>query len=148
MQTPDVNVLVAAFLADHPQHGLCRDWLSGQIDGLATGGRLRLLPVVCASFLRLVTNARIFERAAPVGEALAFLDVLQAYPGCEMLAMGGEWPVFAMLCRGHRLRGNDIPDAWIAAAARHQGLVLVTMDRDFTRLLAAHELQLLGQGRH
>jgi uncharacterized protein len=144
MQTPDVNVLVAAFLVEHPQHAVCQPWLLQEIEGLSRGRRLLLLPVVVASFLRLVTNPRIFVRPAPIEQALAFIDALLAQPGCEMAVMGSEWPVFAALCRGKRLAGNAIPDALIAASARQQGCAVVTMDRDFAQLLAPHELRLLA----
>lgn len=143
MQTPDVNVLVAAFFTDHPHHQRCFDWLTQHLERLSQGQRLVLLPVVCASFLRLVTNRKVFERAAPIEQALAFVDALLAHPGCEMVAMGPEWPVFVSICRNQGLAANAIPDAWIAASARHQGLTLVTLDRDFLILLSVHELHLL-----
>lgn len=143
MLTPDVNVLVAAFRADHPHHVAARGWLQAQLAALQTGARLLLLPMVCVSFVRLVTQARVFPVPASAPEALAFVDALLAQPGCELQPVGAEWPAFAALCRGQALSGNWIQDAWIAAAARSAGATLVTFDRDFERLLAAHERLLL-----
>lgn len=41
------------------------------------------------------------------------------------------------------LTGNAIPDAWIAVAAKSSGLHLVTLDRDFARLLDPSHYTLL-----
>lgn len=143
MLTPDVNVLLAAFRADHPHHSVARPWLLQCLAAAAEGARLTLLPMVCASFVRLVTHKRIFGVPATAEEALGFLDALLAAPGCEMHGLGAEWPAFGALCRAHALEGNLVQDAWIAAAARTAGARLVTFDRDFETLLAPHERLLL-----
>lgn len=144
MQTPDVNVLVAAFRADHPHHRVARAWLRSSLEAVSTGARLGLLPMVCVSFVRLVTHARVFTVPATADEALKFVEALLATPGCEMQSLGNEWPAFAALCRGRDLAGNLVQDAWIAAAARAAGAVLVTFDRDFETLLDPHERQILS----
>jgi toxin-antitoxin system PIN domain toxin len=136
---PDVNVLVAAFRGDHAHHAPARDWLTAQLHAGQSGARLLLLPMVCASFVRLVTHPRIFDTPASADEAFDFLDALLAQPGCEMPQTGVAWPMFAVLCRGKALSANAVPDAWIAAAARALGTHLITFDRDFARLLEPHE---------
>ena len=52
--TPDVNVLVAASRTDHPHHALARDWLEDALGASSTGAAFTLMPMVVASFLRLV----------------------------------------------------------------------------------------------
>lgn len=52
--TPDVNVLVAASRTDHPHHAVARDWLEEAISASGAGAALTLMPMVLASFLRLV----------------------------------------------------------------------------------------------
>jgi predicted nucleic acid-binding protein len=52
--TPDVNVLVAASRSDHPHHRIARSWLEDTASAAASGGTLILMPMVLASFLRLV----------------------------------------------------------------------------------------------
>ncbi len=146
MLTPDVNVLLAAFRGDHPHHAVARAWLLQQLTDASTGARLSLLPMVCVSFVRLATHPRIFAVPATAEEALAFLEALLATPGCELQALGVEWPAFAALCRAHAPQGNLVQDLWIAAAARTAGARLVTFDRDFEALLAPHERQLLRAG--
>lgn len=144
MKTPDGNVLVAAYRADHAHHAVARRWLLDELSAAATGQRLALLPMVCTSFVWLVTHPRIFEVPAAAAEAIGFVEALLASPGCEMVPLGSEWAQFALLCGGKRLSANAVQDAWIAAAARTLGAKLATFDRDFTDLLHAHELELLS----
>jgi len=53
----------------------------------------------------------------------------------SMPMLGEEWVLFEKLCTQHKLGGNAIPDAWIAAAALSHHLHLVTFDKDFRRLM-------------
>ena len=92
-------------------------------------------PMVIASFLRLVTHPRIFVRPTPMAEALNFIDALLEAAGTEPAALGGEWPILHQLCVDKALANNDVPDAWLAAAAIYQGEHVVSFDADFRRLL-------------
>lgn len=134
--TPDVNVLVAAFRSDHPHHTAARSWLE-QARAACAGGRapLRVLPMVLAGFLRLVTNARVFAEPDPIEDALSFAQSVLATPGVELATCGAEWPLLREKLRVQSLAGNEVPDAWIAACVEHLGEHLVTFDRDFRRLL-------------
>jgi len=141
--TPDINVLVAASRADHPQHAVARDWLEAAIGTCESGGSIQLLPMVAAGFLRLVTNSRVFPDPSPIKDALAFMDALLAVPGVEMPESAREWPTLRRICLDGKLAGNAIPDAWIAASVKVMNGRLVTFDRGFTRLLGKSELMLL-----
>lgn len=143
--TPDVNVVVAASRSDHPHHEPARDWLNEAVDACRTGTSLKLMPMVATSFLRLVTNPRIFVQPTPSEHAAAFLDALLAVPGIEMPMLGGEWPLLRELCTAHELSANDIPDAWLAASVIHQSEHLITFDTGFRRLLRPAQLTLLGR---
>lgn len=145
--TPDVNVLVAAFRADHPHHRAARAWFKTALAASRDGASLRLLPMAVASFLRLVTSARVFVTPAPVADAVAFVDALAAAPGVEFADLGPEWPQLRQLCLDRTLAGNDLPDAWIAAAVIQQGEHLVSFDRDFARLLGKSQWTLLAAER-
>jgi hypothetical protein len=138
--TPDVNVLVAASRSDHPHHGVALNWLHTALADRASQAELGLLGTVTASFLRLVTHPKVFLKPTPMPQALAFLDALLNQPGVRLLPMEGEWPQMRQLCTDHRLAGNHIPDAWIAAAVLRHRQVLVTFDRDFKRLLPRQQL--------
>ncbi|MEO7889598.1 MAG: VapC toxin family PIN domain ribonuclease, partial [Vicinamibacterales bacterium] len=64
--TPDVNVLVAAARIDHPHHSIARAWLEGTFAEADAGVVCTLMPMVLASFLRLVTSPKIFQTPTPI----------------------------------------------------------------------------------
>jgi len=142
--TPDVNVLVAASRSDHPHHATARRWLEQAIVEAGRGTPLTLQPMVIASFLRLVTHPRIFIEPTPIPDALRFVDALLTAPGVERAELGAEWPTLRKLCTDKALAANDIPDAWLAAAAIHQGEHVVSFDADFKRLLPQAQFTLLS----
>ena len=143
--TPDVNVLLAASRSDHPHHRVALDWLSAASAGASLGAGLRLIPLVVASFLRLATNPRVFPKdAMPIANALAFIDALLVAPGVEIATPPGtEWPLLRRLCLDKKLRGNALPDAWLAAVVDKLGEHLVTFDADFKNLLHRGQLTVL-----
>lgn len=96
--TPDVNVLLAVSRSDHPHHKIAYTCLEEAIAACGKGASLKLLPMVAASFLRLVTNPKIFVQPTPPKDAVEFLDALLVVPGVEMPALGAEWPTFRQLC--------------------------------------------------
>ena len=141
--TPDVNVMVAASRSDHPHHAVARAWLEQAVTASGAGAAFTLMPMVLASFLRLVTSPKIFRQATPVDDAVAFVDALLASPGVQMAPLGPEWPKLRQLCLDKQLGGNDLPGAWLAAAVAHTGEHLVSFDRDFKKLLARSQFTLL-----
>ncbi|MBI5496498.1 MAG: PIN domain-containing protein [Deltaproteobacteria bacterium] len=141
--TPDVNVLVAASRRDHPHHGRAVAWLDDALDATGRGDRFALLPMVAVGFLRLVTNRRVFVHPTPIGAARAFVCAILDAPGVEMGEVGAEWSRVERLCVEQGLIGNDIPDAWIAAAVMYRSDHLVTFDRGFRRWLPAGQLTVL-----
>jgi toxin-antitoxin system PIN domain toxin len=142
--TPDVNVLVAASRVDHPHHEVAREWLEQALAAAAAGTALTLMPMVVASFLRLVTSPRIFQQPTPVADAVAYVDALLAGPGVNLAPLGPEWSILRELCLNKQLSGNDVPDAWLSAAVLHAGEHLVSFDRDFRRLLPRSQFTLLS----
>ena len=141
--TPDVNVLVAASRGDHPHHAIAHRWLERAAAAAATGGTLVLMPMVLASFLRLVSSPKIFRDPTPVEDAAAFVDALLTAKGVQLASLGPEWPRLRQLCIDKQLKGNDLPDAWLAAATIHLGEHLVSFDRHFRRLLGRSQFTLL-----
>jgi toxin-antitoxin system PIN domain toxin len=141
--TPDVNVLVAASRTDHPHHAVARGWLEEALNASDTGPALTLMPMVLASFLRLVTSPKIFQLVTPVEDAVAFVDALLTAPGVQLAPLGPEWAKLRQMCLEKHLSGNDLPDAWLSAAVEHLGEHLVTFDRDFRKLLARNHYTLL-----
>ena len=142
--TPDVNVLVAASRSDHPYHAVARAWLEEAVTASGAGVAFTLMPMVLASFLRLVTSPKTFQLATPIEDALTFVDALLASPGVQLAPMGPEWLKLRQLCLDKQLGGNDLPDAWLSAAVAHRGEHLVSFDRDFRKLLARSQFTLLA----
>jgi len=101
------------------------------------------MPMVIASFLRLVTSPKIFQQATPSIDAVAFIDAVLASPGVQLAALGPEWSKLRQLCLDKQLTGNDLPNAWLSAAVTHRGEHLVTFDRDFRKLLVRSQFTLL-----
>lgn len=141
--TPDVNVLIAASRSDHPHHKIAYACINEAVAACADGASLKLMPMVIASFLRLVTNPKIFIHPTPMEDAIGFVDALLAVPGVDMPTLGVEWPMLRQLCIAKKLAANDIPDAWLAAAVVQLGEHLITFDTDFRKLLSRTQVTIL-----
>ena len=141
--TPDVSVLVAASRSDHPHHTVAVAWLSQSLAAAGAGAAVTLMPMVVASFLRLVTSPKIFKVPASIDEAIRFVDALLEQPAVHMAGLGSEWPTLRSLCLDKRLTANNLPDAWLAAATLQMAEHLVSFDADFKKLLPRSRLTLL-----
>ena len=117
--------------------------MNESVAACAEGANVSLMPMVVASYLRLVTNAKIFVQPTPVEQAMKFLDALLATPGVEMPSVGAEWPMLRQLCMEKKLSANSIPDAWLAAAVIQLGEHLVTFDAGFKKLLGRTQVTVL-----
>jgi len=127
----DVNVVVAASRDDHPHHGGVRAWF----DQLLAGAEPFTVPLlIWASFLRLVTNRRVFEVPTPRPVAFAFAEATCAQPHHLLLGPGPRHlSLLRDICDGSDAMGTLIPDAVIAAVAAEHGCEVATLDRDFVR---------------
>lgn len=131
MILPDVNVLVYAHREDAARHAEFRDWLEGILRGPAAYG---MSDLVLSGFVRVVTHPRVFERPTPLPEALSFVAAVRDRENRLPVRPGARhWEIFRSLCDGAGVRGNLVPDAWLAALAIESGSEWVTTDRDFTR---------------
>ena len=127
----DVNLWVYAFRPDSPLHMSARDELQ---DATRGGDSFLFCPHVAASFLRLVTNPRIFAHPSVLEEAWSFVDVLEARQHAvrvevDMMTFG----IFKHVSLVSRASGNDIPDALLASIAIRHDATFVTADRRFER---------------
>ncbi len=130
MLLPDVNVLLAGFRADHDHHRRARRFLT---DARSGDEVLGLGDFVLASVVRLATNTRVFVRPDTPAAVLDYVDALLEPPGELVRAGTTQWSRFSELCRRLDLRGNHVPDAYVAALALEHGAELVTLDRGFAR---------------
>ena len=139
----DVNVLVYAHRRDIPDHPAYLQWLEALINSDQAYGMADLL---LSSFIRIVTHPRIFNPPDSIDQALTFTQELREQPNCMTVAPGPRhWDIFCRLCREAGVKGNLVPDAYLAALAIENGCEWITTDRDYSRfpgLRYRHPLQL------
>ncbi len=131
MMLPDVNVLVYAHREDAPNHIAYRRWLEEIINGDQAYG---LADIVLSGFLRVVTHPRVFDPPSEMTVALSFASQVREQPNCVPITPGSRhWSIFIHLCETAGVRGNLVPDAYLAALAIESGSEWITTDRDFSR---------------
>ena len=131
MILPDVNVLVYAHREDSPNHGAYREWLEAAINSDQAYG---VADIVLSGFLRVVTHPRVFNPPSTIEQALAFVHNVRNQPNCVIIRPGPRhWTIFEELCRAANVKGNLVPDAYLAALAVESGSEWITTDRDYSR---------------
>jgi uncharacterized protein len=132
MIVPDVNVLVYAYRREAQRHQQYAAWLTGVVAG---DDELGLVEGALTGFVRVVTNPRIVADPAPTSEALRFVHALRTGRRARWLAAtDATWAQLESFARtDHQVRGNLVPDAWLAAVARSHGGRVATADRGFAR---------------
>lgn len=127
----DVNVLVYAHRIDAPGHEAYREWLEQVINSNAA---YAVSDIVLSGFLRVVTHPRVFDPPSRLEDALAFAEQIRNQANAVLLTPGSRhWAIFSELCTGADVKGNLIPDAFLAALAIENGCEWITTDRDFSR---------------
>jgi toxin-antitoxin system PIN domain toxin len=127
----DVNVLVCAHREDADNHAAYREWLEGVINADAA---YAVFELVLSGFIRVVTHPKVFIKPSSLGDALAFAEQLRDQPNCVVLQPGPRhWDIFRRLCMDSGVKGNVVPDAYLAALAIESGSEWITTDRDFAR---------------
>jgi uncharacterized protein len=129
---PDVNVLVYAYRREAERHERYAAWLAAVVAG---SDELGLVESALTGFVRIVTNPRIMADPAPTKEALRFVRTLRAGRRARCLAAtDATWAQLDDIAVTDRqVRGNLVPDAWLAAMARSHGGRVATADRGFAR---------------
>jgi hypothetical protein len=129
----DVNVLVYAFRGDEAGHATYHGWLTTMLN---TGTEaVGLAESSVSGFVRIVTNPRIYGNPSATERAAAFIDEMLASDRARWLPpTTATWHRFGELVRHDRMiRGNLVPDAWLAALAISHGARLATADRGMAR---------------
>jgi len=127
----DANLLIYAHAQSFAQHSRARAWLDSRLNGSAQVG----LPwPSLLAFARLVTNRRIFEQPASVGDAWRQVG---AWLHCDVAWIpqptDQHRDVLGRLLGKVNVAANLIPDAHLAALAIEHGLTLCSTDGDFAR---------------
>lgn len=127
----DANLLIYARVGSLPQHARAREWLDAQLNGTT---RVGLPWPSILSFIRLVSNPRVFERPQTISQAWDQVeDWLRCDPAWIPLPTDRHPEVLASLLRRSVTRSNLVPDAHLAALAIEHGLTLCSTDGDFAR---------------
>lgn len=127
----DTGFLVAAKLAEHPEHGATRALVAKLI---ASGERFAIAPQVLAEFIHVATDARRFERPLATEEARNLAEqwwtareVETVFPNGAAVKQFLEW------LQTHRLGRKRLLDTLLAATYFQAGATsLLTLNaRDF-----------------
>jgi hypothetical protein len=131
MKLLDVNVVLAAHRADHPDHPTARTWLDELLERREPFG----VPwTVWWSFLRLSTHHRIFDAPTPTGDLFAFIGALRAQPGHVTVEAGPRHlELLFRVIDGGEAVGDLVLDAVLATLATENGCQVASFDRDFAR---------------
>jgi toxin-antitoxin system PIN domain toxin len=140
----DANVLIYARVRSFTQHQRAREWLDQQLNGLS---RVGLPWTSLLAFLRIVTNARIFEHPEPIAKAW---DQVEAWLSCPTAWIPEPTERHAELLDTlftlPGVHANLVPDAHLAALALEHGLTLCSTDGDFGRFPGLRWLNPLAPG--
>jgi toxin-antitoxin system PIN domain toxin len=108
-----------------------RAWLEDRLNGHEQVG---LVESVLASVVRIATHPRIFDPPSTPVQAVEFVDALRGAPNAAVVRPGSRhWTIFTELVTQHRVRGNDVPDAYLAAIALESGATVASRDRGLAR---------------
>lgn len=127
----DANLLLYAVDESSPQHQAAASWLTEQLNGPR---RVGLPWSSLGAFLRIASHPRASD--SPLGAEEAWAVV------AEWLRSDVTWTptpterhaeILGGLIRRHRITGNLVPDAQLAALAIEHGLALHSCDSDFAR---------------
>jgi uncharacterized protein len=129
---PDVNVLVYAFRRESSLHESYAGWLAELLGG---ADEVAVTEGTLTGFLRIVTNPRIYADPAPTSDAVEFVDAVRLARRRRWVgATDAVWTTFsALVDLDPQVRGNLVPDAWLAALALAHGCRIATADRGFAR---------------
>lgn len=127
----DANLLIYAHVTSFPEHKAAHRWLDERVNGRTKVG----MPwPSLLSFLRIVTNPRVFERPESMADARA---QVAAWLDCETVWVPQPSERHAAVLDRFLtlpgMRGDLVPDAHLAALAVEHGLTLCSTDGDFAR---------------
>jgi toxin-antitoxin system PIN domain toxin len=130
----DANILLYAHDATDPRHEVVRAWLERTVESEPD---LRLPLTAALAFVRISTDARVYERPHGPEEAIAIIEELLSRPNVSLAIPGdGHWRLLAATASEGQARGLALMDAHLATLAREHGATLATTDRGFARYRA------------
>jgi len=127
----DANILIYASTPVMKEHAAAHHWLDETLSG---GSRVGLPWASLLTFLRLISNPRVFESPPSLTEAWGQVE--------RWLSLDSVWipaatdqhaKVLGSLLAQASERADLVADAHLAALAIEHGLTLYSADRDFAR---------------
>jgi uncharacterized protein len=127
----DANLLLYAEDQLSPHHAAAREWWDAR---LSESAPVCLCWTVLSAFVRIGTNARVFEHPLSLDQAITRVQSWIDQP-CVQLVQPTErhWAVFQKMLRDGQASANLVSDAHLAALAIEHGCELVSTDSDFSR---------------
>lgn len=128
----DVNVLLYASDRGSPFHDRAVQFLTDRATSLDL---FCLAWPTLMGYLRIATHPGIFAHPLSAAEAMRNVNAVVSLPHVRLLAEeDGFWEVYQDVVRNWPARGNQVPDAHLAALLRQHGVeTLFTSDADFRR---------------
>jgi len=128
----DVNVLLYASDQGSPLNRRAVEFLEAR--ALSRDALYLSWPTIMG-YLRVATHPAIFDRPLDAREAAANVTALLQLPHVRAIAEeDGFWQVYQEVVGAWPARGNQVPDAHLAAILKQHGVrTLYTHDRDFRR---------------
>ncbi|MBA3029078.1 MAG: type II toxin-antitoxin system VapC family toxin [Desulfobacteraceae bacterium] len=127
----DANILLYAEDSLNSHHDKARKWLDGKLSGTET---ICLCWTVLAAFIRIGTNARVFEAPLSLEQATTRVQSWLDQPNTRLINPTDQhWRVFQQLLLDSKALANLVKDAHIAALAIEHGCEVASSDSDFAR---------------
>ena len=128
----DANVLLYAHVPSFPQHKAAAAWIE---ETLSEGkNSVAIIWQVATAFLRISTNARIFDKPFDIATSINCLNELFTHPLVQQLGpTERHWGIYSAILVDQNLTGDIIMDAHIAATAIEHGAAIASTDRNFRR---------------
>ncbi len=127
----DANLLIYAVDESTRQHEGARDWLTEQLSG---SHRVGFPWLSLGAFLRIMTRPGALDRPLAPEDAWDFVDAwLTAPPTWVPTPGAGHAQTLGSLITKHRVTGDLVTDAQLAALAIEHGLTIYSTDGDFAR---------------
>ncbi len=140
----DVNILLYSRNPDAPEHRAASQWLETALNGPS---RVGLPWASLIAFARLSSNPRVVTRALTPEQAMAQVTAWIDAPATWIPTETDDHAtVLADLVLRHRITGDLMPDAHLAALAIQYGVEVVSTDGDFARFPEIRWINPLAKG--
>jgi uncharacterized protein len=127
----DANLLLYAEDQLSTQHSVARAWWDTQLSGSSP---VCLCWTVINAFIRIASNARVFENPLSVAQGVKRVQSWLDQPCVRLIEpTNRHWLVFQQMLNDGQALGNLVTDAHLAALAVQHGCELMSTDADFAR---------------